>query len=292
VKIGLILPLFSGDPERVLSFAERAEELGFDGLFAFDHLFPPAAPPDRPALEAFTMVAAVAARTPRVAVGTLVTRAPLRGPGTIAKLSVSLADASGGRMILGIGAGDHDNPEHRVFGIDEPDDAREHLAETVRSVRALLEGRPWLGGTYVLAMPGPLLPPATVVPPVWVGGASDDVVRLAAAEADAWNGWQVRLEAFERKARLLQDEAAGRTVEATWAGVVVVGRDDDEVDGLLEQRERSGRTDRTWAGTASSLRTWLDDLEGAGATWAVLALGGPADRIELIGSEVLSRARA
>src|SRR5262245_58620711 len=290
MKVGLILPLFSGDPKRVLSFAERAEALGFDGLFAFDHLFPPGAPPDRPSLEAFTMLGAVASRTRRVALGTLVTRAPLRAPGMIATLGVSMWELSGGRMILGIGAGDRDNPEHRVFGIDEPADRGEHLAETGRCVRALLDGRPWPGGTFVPAMPGPLLRAPAVVPPIWVGGASDAVVRLAAAEADAWNGWQLGVEAFGRKARLLREEAAGRRVDATWAGVALVGRDDDELGRLLEERRRDGRADRAWSGTAPSLRTWLGDLERAGATWAVLALAGPRDRLELIGDEVLAEA--
>ena len=78
MKVGLVLPLFSGEPERVLAFAERAERLGFDGVFAFDHLFPPGASADRPSLEAFSMLSAVAARTERIAVGTLVTRATLR----------------------------------------------------------------------------------------------------------------------------------------------------------------------------------------------------------------------
>ena len=64
VKIGLMLPLFSGDTDRVLSFARRAEELGFDGLFAFDHMFPPGAPPDRPSIRAFSTLGAVAAVTP------------------------------------------------------------------------------------------------------------------------------------------------------------------------------------------------------------------------------------
>jgi len=53
-----VLPLFSGDAERVLAFARRAEERGFDGVFAFDHLFPPGAPADRPSLEAFASLTA------------------------------------------------------------------------------------------------------------------------------------------------------------------------------------------------------------------------------------------
>ena len=57
--------MFSGDVERVLAFARTAEELGFDGVFAFDHLFPPGAASDRPSLEAFTTLSAVAVATRR-----------------------------------------------------------------------------------------------------------------------------------------------------------------------------------------------------------------------------------
>jgi alkanesulfonate monooxygenase SsuD/methylene tetrahydromethanopterin reductase-like flavin-dependent oxidoreductase (luciferase family) len=62
VKVGLVLPLFSGDPDRVLAFARRAEELGYDGVFAFDHFFPPGAARDRPSLEAFSTLAASGSR--------------------------------------------------------------------------------------------------------------------------------------------------------------------------------------------------------------------------------------
>ena len=85
MKVGLILPLFSGKAERVLEAAREAEELGFDGAFVFDHFFPPGGPRDRPALEAFTTLAAVGAATRRITLGTLVTRASLRSAGLLAK---------------------------------------------------------------------------------------------------------------------------------------------------------------------------------------------------------------
>lgn len=292
MRVGLVLPLFSGDPERVLAFARRAEERGFDGVFAFDHLFPPGAPADRPSLEAFATLSAVAAQTRRIAVGTLVTRATLRGPAMLAKLAAMVDDVSGGRMILGIGTGDPiDEPEHRVFGIGYLDktERREHLIETVRCLRALFAGAAWDGGSRVPAMTGPLLPPPVRPggPPVWIGGFADAVVRLAAAEADAWNGWGMTVEEFSRKARLLAEAAGGRAVEATWAGIVVVGRDDAEVERLLEQRRSRGLEAGVWSGTAASLRAWLGRLADAGATWAVLVPGGSADRLELIAAEVL-----
>lgn len=292
MKVGLVLPLFSGDPVRVLAYAERAEEMGFDGVFAFDHLFPPGAPPDRPSLEAFSTLAAVAARTSRIAVGTLVTRATLRSAGMMAKLAAAVDDVSRGRMILAIGTGDPiDEPEHRVFGMPYLGkvERREHLVETVRAVRTLFDGRPWAGGARVPAMPGPLLPPPVTPggPPIWIGGFADQVVRLAAREADAWNGWGMGLEEFSRKARLLEAEARGRSVSATWAGIVVIGRDDDDVERSLRERAARGQETEVWAGTTRSLRVWLEDLRDVGASWAVLVAGGPTDRLELIAAEVL-----
>lgn len=296
MKVGLVLPLFSGDAERVLSFARNAEELGFDGVFAFDHLFPPGAPPDRPSLEAFTTLSAVAATTSRVAVGTLVTRATLRSAGMIAKLAAAVDDVSGGRMILGIGTGDPiDEPEHRVYGLPylEKADRREHLAETVRAVRSLFEGRAWPGGRRVPPIAGPLLPPPVTEggPPIWIGGFADAVVRIAAREADAWNGWGMSLSEFTRKTRLLRDEARAseRHAEATWAGIVVLGHDDDEVGRMLDRRRSRGLEADAWAGPPAALHEWMERLTEVGASWAVLVPGGPPDRVELMAEKVLAR---
>jgi alkanesulfonate monooxygenase SsuD/methylene tetrahydromethanopterin reductase-like flavin-dependent oxidoreductase (luciferase family) len=300
VRIGLVLPQFSGDAERVLSFARAAEDLGYDGLFAFDHFFPPGAPADRPSLEAFSTLAAVAAVTRRVAVGTLVARASLRPAGMLAKLAASVQDASDGRLILAIGTGDAiSSQEHERFGLPSLGVAerRLQLAETVRAVRALLAGAPWPGGELVGPIEGPILPPAARagMPPVWIGGYSDAAVRLAAAEADAWNGWGVPGPAFARKAGLLRETAvaAGRSVEATWAGLVVVGRDREETAELMGERSRRDLADKeVWAGTTDALVGWLEELRAAGATWAVLLPGGPADRIEVIAASVLPRVRS
>jgi alkanesulfonate monooxygenase SsuD/methylene tetrahydromethanopterin reductase-like flavin-dependent oxidoreductase (luciferase family) len=117
-------------------------------------------------------------------------------------------------------------------------------------------------------------------------------VRLAAAEADAWNGWGMGIEEFSRKVRLLREAARERPVSATWAGIVVVGRDDDEVGRLLDQRTARRLEPRVWSGTTASLRTHLDALAAAGSTWSVLVPGGPPDRLDLIAEEVLPELRS
>jgi alkanesulfonate monooxygenase SsuD/methylene tetrahydromethanopterin reductase-like flavin-dependent oxidoreductase (luciferase family) len=297
INVGVILPMFSGDPTKVLAAARAAEDLGFDGLFAFDHFFPPGAPPDRPALEAFTTLATVAATTERVAMGTLVTRAILRPAGMVAKLASTIDLISGGRMILGVGTGDPiDLPEHHAFGFHDlgVTDRRTHLAETVTAIKALFRGDPYPGGDLVPRLEGPLLPPPVQAggPPVWIGAQSDQVVRIAATLADGWSGWGFDPKRFRAKAELLMEEAsrAGRTVEATWAGIVLVGENEAEVEALMADRERRGASDDVaWAGPADGFADHLLELADAGATWAIMVLAGPAGRRELMAERVLPR---
>jgi alkanesulfonate monooxygenase SsuD/methylene tetrahydromethanopterin reductase-like flavin-dependent oxidoreductase (luciferase family) len=295
LKVGVILPMFSGDMAKVMAAARSAESLGFDGVFAFDHFFPPGGSPDRPALEAFTTLAAVAAATERVRLGTLVTRAVLRPPGLLAKMMSTIDLISGGRTILGIGTGDPiDLPEHHAFGFPNLSvrERRAHLAETVAALKALFEGRTYEGGEHVPPMTGPLLPPPVQRggPPVWIGAQSDEVVAMAGRLADGWNGWGLSPEDFRSKAELLAKEAdqAGRRAEATWAGIVLVGEDEAEVEALLERRRQSGMNDTlAWSGTTEGFTEYLRDLADAGATWAIMVVAGPAGRRELIADRVL-----
>ncbi len=295
-----MLPLLSGDVARVLDTARRAEELSYDGVFGFDHFFPPGAPGDRPSLETFSLLAAVAATTERVRIGTLVTRASLRPPGLLAKLAASLDGIAAGRLVLGIGTGDPiDRPEHEAFGLLYLDKAerREHLVEVVRALRSLFRDQGWPGGARVPALSGPLLPPPVSEggPPLWIGGQADEVVRIAAREADAWNGWGLSIPEFARKANLLREQAAaaGRSVDATWAGIAVVGGDEGEAGRMLDERATRGMLEtNVWAGAVDSLTWWFEGLETAGAAWAVLVPAGPPDRIELIAERVLPRMRS
>jgi alkanesulfonate monooxygenase SsuD/methylene tetrahydromethanopterin reductase-like flavin-dependent oxidoreductase (luciferase family) len=282
----------SSDPERVVSFARRAEELGFDGLFAFDHLFAPGGPPDRPSLEAFATLSAVAVSTARVRIGTLVARASLRPAGLLARQAAALDDLSGGRFVLGIGTGDElSRAEHEAYGLPYlgPSLRRAQLIETVRAVRGLFRGEGYPGGEHVPPIPGPLLPaPRTPGgPPVWIGGASEGAVRTAVREADGWNGWALDVPTFSSRVELLRAEAGDRTVEATWGGSAVVGVDAADADQLSAGRQGRGLAGDAFSGDVETATGWLRALEAAGATWAILLAAGGAERMELIGERVL-----
>ena len=294
MKIGLVLPLFSGKVERVLEAAREAEELGFDGAFVFDHFFPPGGSRDRPSLEAFTTLAAVGASTEAITLGTLVTRASLRPGGLLAKTASWLDVATGGRLVLGIGTGDPiDRGEHEAYGIPMlgRTERRAHLEETIRALKALFSGERFEGGRYVPPLAGPLEPPPLQQggPPIWLGAQAEEVVRMAGRIADGWNGWGLGIDAFTERAEMLfgEAEAAGRAAEATWAGIVLVGQDETETTELIERRKARGMEGNIWAGTAAELTRFVAALEAAGAAWVVVVPAGPKDRAALIGREVL-----
>jgi alkanesulfonate monooxygenase SsuD/methylene tetrahydromethanopterin reductase-like flavin-dependent oxidoreductase (luciferase family) len=210
-------------------------------------------------------------------------------------MAATLDTISEGRMVLGIGTGDPiDLPEHRAFGFPEQSvaDRREHLAETVAGVRALFHGDTYEGGRFVPALKGPLLPPPVQPggPPVWIGAQADSVVRLAGVLADGWNGWGMEADAFRGKVEVLAQAAAGagRDVEATWAGIVLVGESDQEIERFTVRRRELGLEDGlAFQGSPDALSERLLGLADAGATWAVLVVAGPADRRELIAERVL-----
>ena len=288
MKLGLSLPMFTADVGRPLTAAARAAAAGYDGVFVPDHLFPPGAP-GRPALESFAVLAAVAALHPDLHVGTLVTRASLRPAGLLAKQAAALDQMSGGRAILGLGAGDSvSKPEHEAFGIPfaSTADRVATLEETVGALRALFAGEPWPGGAHVPAIAGPLLPPGA--PELWVGGRSAQVIQVAARSADAWNGWAMDADAFEAAAAELRRFAGGRPVAPTWGGIALVGTDENDLERLREERRARGLSMDVWQGDAEAFRSFSERLEEAGCSWVVVLPVGGEDRIDVVAGALRS----
>jgi F420-dependent oxidoreductase-like protein len=159
-----------------------------------DHFFqlPPLGGPDQPMLEAYTLLGALAARTRRVQLGTLVTGVTYRSPGILAKIITTLDVISRGRAILGIGGAWYD-VEHRGLGIDYPSDRvrLDMLEEAVQVCRAMFTGDDvsFSGTHYRLDHARNLPRPVQAGgPKIMIGGGGEKrTLRLVARYADMCN---------------------------------------------------------------------------------------------------------
>jgi F420-dependent oxidoreductase-like protein len=198
-KFGVQLPNFSGfDPadlfEHVADLATAAEDAGFDSVWVMDHFFqlPPLGGPDQPMLEAYTLLGALAARTRRVQLGTLVTGVTYRNPAILAKIVTTLDVISRGRAILGIGGAWYE-VEHQALGVDYPSDRvrLDMLEEAVQVCRAMFTGDDvsFTGGHYRLDHARNLPRPVQEGGPrIMIGGGGEKrTLRLVARYADQCN---------------------------------------------------------------------------------------------------------
>ena len=285
VRIGITLPSFQSDPERVLTVARAAEDAGLDGVFLFDHLFrrrgDAVDAERRPALELLTMTAAVAAATERPAVGTLVARATLRPPAVLRAAFDTLDRIAPGRIIAGLGGGDDESlAEDTAFGVlpGDPasagsgtptDDPGAYRLERLDATVEALTGRRY---------------------PVWVAGVSPAAVRLAAERADGWNQWGGGPTSFGAAAERVRAEVAtaGRNADTftyTWGGLAVVASTRAEAEA---KRDRLGgdRPEVVW-GDPPRVAETIAAYAHAGAEWVIL---GPIDSAAPSNAAVLGAA--
>ncbi len=206
LKVGLFVP-FAPSWSEVRQLAERAEAVGFDSVWVMDHLLL-----RHPVWEGWSLLAALAASTQRVELGTLVLATSFRNPALVAKMADTVDEISGGRLILGLGAGWHE-PEYRAFGY--PFDHRvSRFEEAFRIIRTLLrDGRIDYAGRYYAARDCELVPrgPRPHGPPILVGASGERMLQLCARDADAWNGCWYR-EPDDATAPLQGIDAACRAV--------------------------------------------------------------------------------
>ena len=193
LKVGVQLPEVEREvrwPE-LRDMARAAEQAGFDSLWVGDHLlFRDPGLPLRGPWEAWSVLAALAGITERVDLGPLVASVSFHNPAILAKKAATIDEISGGRLILGLGAG-WNEPEYRAFGF--PFDHRVgRFEEAFAIIRGLLrDGEVDFAGRYHQARECVLLPaPARKGgPPIMVGTTGPRMLRLAAQHADAWNAW-------------------------------------------------------------------------------------------------------
>lgn len=172
---------------------ERADKQGiWDVVWLNDHLYPPKSPPERPIMEAWSLLAALAASTTQIRFGTMVTANTFRHPSVLAKTAVTIDHISNGRLEIGIGTGWHEG-EHAALGIPLPSlpERFQRLEETFTIVHGLMteEVFDFEGEHHRLSgarfEPKPIQKPR---PPFVVGGAGmRRTIPLAARWADHWN---------------------------------------------------------------------------------------------------------
>ena len=236
---------------RSKELAQLAERIGYDHLWVYDHV---ETVPRREAthcFEAFTMLAALSQVTERAELGQLVTCASYRNAGLLAKEAACVDVFSGGRLILGIGAGWYER-EYEAYDY-EFRRAGERLAildETVQVITKLWsESTVTFDGKH-LHLDGAFCDPKPVReprPPIWIGGGGEQVtLRIAAQRADATN-WQVGLDEFVHKSAVLAQHCED------------LGREFDSIT-------RTHGPDCRLFDTEADLRMWIESPDG-GSLW-------------------------
>ena len=323
MQIGLALPQFdySVPGERplrwdtVLRWARRAEGLGFGSLWLADHLFldlrryggtgePGQTFDPLPALGALARV------TSRARLGTLVLCAPLRPPSVLAKALATIDVLSGGRLVVGVGAGWYE-PEFAAAGLpfEAPGARLAHLAEYLTVLRAMFGGGPvtFQGrhGSVVDARSRPV-PVQRPHPPIWVGGRGDRLLEVVARHADGWNAvWAWTPETYGERVAVLEAacERAGRdpsSVTRSLGLYALVGEDEADLARRFERLRRlsppgvlAGTTLAEWrqgrlVGTVEQVREQVEAWAARGVAELIVGTGafpfgvGAEDDLEMV----------
>lgn len=241
----------------------RADRLGYDSLWTWDHLYPIVGDHTGPMFEGWLTLAAWAEATERVTVGLMVGANPFRNPALVAKMATTLDHISGGRAVLGIG-GAWFETEHRAYGIEfggSPGERLRWLDEAAQIMRGMLDGeRP--SGSRFYATHEAINQPAPIqahVPLLIGGGGEKKTLRIVARYADACN-LGGGFDTVKRK-----DEILRRHCEE-------VGRDESEIERTVGVGSCVIRDD-----PAEAQRVFLDMFErnGGAEPWKNQLVGTP-----------------
>lgn len=274
LPIGVCLRTIRAEPEWWLESARRLDAAGYAGLWAWDH-FMGRGDALVPVVESWTILAMAAGATEQVTVGPFVLNVMNRHPALVARMAATLQNASGGRLVLGIGIGGAPR-EHKAYGIDFPEAPERvtRLEEAVAVIRAL-----WTGGPVTRPSPFYPLDNATAYPmpvpppPIVIGGETAAGARLAGRVGDGWTAFDdnfeahlpLYLESLAASGRRRDDQrlivgfqgdwlSDERIVDSPWVqspretwarwqaagadGVIVLARTTEDVDALVAATDR------------------------------------------------------
>lgn len=271
IKFGLFFPQVAVDFRTVKARAQLADRVGFHSIWFVDHMWSRGLP-DLDHLEAWTLMSATAAVTERIGIATLVLCNSYRNPALLAKMVSSLDNVSGGRFLLGVGAGWMDE-EYRGYGypfpsprvrIEQLDEALTVMKLLFSEPRANFEGK-YYSVADAANNPKPVQKPH---PPILIGGAGEKLLlRVVAQHADIWNCPNNVAEQLPQKLEVLKRhcDSIGRDaaeIEVSEQTIVVIGKDESDLKQKL--------------GFAKSMLGSVFDIDKTGL------VGTPEQLIELI----------
>jgi F420-dependent oxidoreductase-like protein len=285
VRFGIQTPQQHGSWQEMLSLWQEIDTLGFDSAWVFDHFLPIFSDPTGPCLEGWTALSALAMVTQKTRLGVMVTGNTYRHPAVLAKMATTVDIISGGRLILGIGAGWFEL-EHQAFGIAFPKVAErlKKLDETLEVVKRLwTEDRVNFSGRYyqlkdALLNPQPVQKPH---PPILVGASGEQVaLGIVARHADIWNSFGSPA-VFAHKIVALTEHCRK------------IGRDPDTIEKSVllqltltddQETKRKAQEDESWGmlvGNPDEVRQQIERYVAVGVTHIVVSVSAPYDRAAL-----------
>ncbi len=295
ISLGVCLWSQASDWPAFLEAAKRADELGFDHVWTWDHLLPIFGDLDQPIWEGYVALGALGVATSRAKLGLLVGANTFRNPGLVARSVLTLDHVSGGRAIMGLG-GAWFEEEHTAFGLDFGSGFGQRLdwlAEAVPAIRTLLDGGRVTsdpGGRYAFADLR-FLPP-TMQPrlPIMIGGSGPrKTLPIVAGYADMWNAFGSPEELAERDAILRSHcERLGRdpdSIERTVGCKITIRRTQAEAERALDAllvRNRLTRADIAddetfWTGTPERIAEVMTGYARVGFRTFICELPAPYD---------------
>ena len=271
LKHGIAVPNFGTDPAELIDLGVAAEHAGFDGYFLWDHIVFSNSGDGPPILDPWAVLAVVAARTSRIMLGTVVTPVPRRRPWQLARMTATLDQLSGGRLVLGVGIG---SPSYADFGLFHETSGERERGELLDEGLDVLAGL-WSGEPFAYAgkhltvdkvrfTPTPVQRPRI---PVWVAGVLPAPGPIA--RAARWDGFVPITYEGGRLTRPAPADIAAVTgrIAAERANMngydmvvwAEVANDPDALPGIFGEYQQAGAT--WWIETARPTPDWWEGIK-------------------------------
>jgi alkanesulfonate monooxygenase SsuD/methylene tetrahydromethanopterin reductase-like flavin-dependent oxidoreductase (luciferase family) len=296
MKIGAVLWSQATDWAGFLDAAQHVDELGYDSIWTWDHVYAIFGDPYQPIVEGYTALAGLAMGTERADLGLLVGANTFRNPGVVAKSVVTIDHMSGGRAVLGLG-GAWFGLEHAAFGIDfgtGPGQRLDWMDEATEAIRALLDGKTVTsGGDGRYRFQDLRLHPTPVQDhlPIMIGGSGEKkTLRTVARYADQWNAFGSPETLAHKDAVLRRHcEEVGRNheeIERTVGAKIIIRDTEAAARQVLHELMDHNRTpmssiagdDTFWVGTAAELIERLLAYRQIGFHTLLAEMPAPYDR--------------